>query len=110
MFDGGYQLRLARLDRSLTYRDVEYLSRILSERYADDRYTVRISVLADIENHGTAPSIFRLHSLCLIYGLNVPRVLKWFGVPAQGIRANHRSRTRQVKNQTDRSATNGAHA
>jgi hypothetical protein len=80
MFDGGHRLKVARLDRSLTYRDVEHLSRILSERYADDRYTVRISVLADIENHGTAPSIFRLHSICLIYGLNMPSVLTWFGV------------------------------
>jgi hypothetical protein len=80
MFDGGHILKLARLDRSLTYRDVEHLSRILAERYADDRYTIRISVLADIENHGTIPSIFRLHSLCLIYALDMPRVLDWFGV------------------------------
>jgi len=80
MFDGGYRLRLARLDRSLTYRDVEHLSRILSERFTDDRYIVRISVLADIENHGPAPSIFRLQSLCLIYALDMPRVLKWYGL------------------------------
>jgi len=80
MFDGGRRLKLARLDCSLTYRDVEHLSRILSERYADERYTVRLSVLANIENQGTAPTIFRLHSLCLIYGLAMPRVLTWFGV------------------------------
>jgi hypothetical protein len=85
MLDGGHRLRIARLDRSLTYRDVEHLSRILSERYADDRYTVRISVLADIEHHGTAPTIFRLHTLCLIYALGMPRVLGWFGVlPTSG--------------------------
>jgi hypothetical protein len=52
MFDGGHRLKCARLDGFLTYRDVELLSRILSERYADDRYTVRISVLVDIEDPG----------------------------------------------------------
>ena len=80
MFDGGHRLKVALLDCSLTYRDVEHLSRILSEKYADDRYTVRVSVLAEIENRGIPPSIFRLHSLCLIYGLNMAKVLTWFGV------------------------------
>jgi len=79
MFDGDHRLKCARLDNFLTYRDVELLSRILSERYADDRYTVRIRVLAEIENRTTAPSIFRLHSLCLIYSLNMRKVLRWFG-------------------------------
>jgi transcriptional regulator with XRE-family HTH domain len=78
-FHGGHQLKLARLDRSLTYRDVEHLSRILSERRADDRYTVRISALAEIENHGAVPSIFRLYTLCLIYKLDLPSVIEWFG-------------------------------
>jgi hypothetical protein len=85
MFDDDHTLKLARLDHSLTYRDVKYLTRILAERYADNGYTVRISALADIENHGTAPSIFRLgvfrlDSLCMVYALDMPSVLDWFGV------------------------------
>jgi hypothetical protein len=80
MFDGGYRLKLARLGRSLTYGEVERLSRSLSERYADENYVVRISVLADIENHGYVPSIFLLHSLCLIYEVEMPAVLAWYGV------------------------------
>jgi transcriptional regulator with XRE-family HTH domain len=80
MIDGSQQLRLTRFNRSLTYRDVERLSRILSERYADDRYMVRISVLADIENHGVIPTIFRLYTLCLIYKLDMPSVIEWFGI------------------------------
>jgi hypothetical protein len=79
MFDAGYRLKLARLDRSLTYRDIERLSRILSERYSDDRFTVRISVLADIENHRVVPTIFRLYTLCLIYELDLPTVIEWYG-------------------------------
>jgi methanogenic corrinoid protein MtbC1 len=80
MFDGGYRLKLARLDRSLTCREVERLSRVLSKRFADERYTVRISVLAAIENEHAIPSIFRMASLCLIYEIDLPIVLKWFGV------------------------------
>jgi hypothetical protein len=108
MLNGGHRLKVVRLDRSLTYRDVEHLSRVLSGRYADDRYTVRISVLADIENHGTAPSIFRLHTLCKIYALDMARVLAWFGVPIQCIRANSRSRIRQAADKNERSANNQA--
>jgi hypothetical protein len=78
MIDGGHRLRLTRLNRSLTYRDVEHLSRILFQRCADDRYTVRISVLADIENHGVIPTIFRL---CVLFTLlDMPNVIEWFGV------------------------------
>jgi methanogenic corrinoid protein MtbC1 len=80
MLDGGYRLKLARLDRSLTCREVERLSRMLSKRFADDRYTLRLSVLAAIENQHAVPSIFRLASLCLIYELDLLTVLRWFGV------------------------------
>jgi hypothetical protein len=79
MFDGGHRLKLARLKRSLTFRHVEGLSRILSERYSDDRFTVRISALADIENHRAVPNIFRLYTLCLIYELDMPTVIEWYG-------------------------------
>ncbi len=79
IFDGGHRLKLARLNCSLTYRDIERLSRILSERYSDDRFTIRISVLADIENCRVVPTIFRLYTLCLIYGLDIPTVIEWYG-------------------------------
>lgn len=101
MFDGGYRLKLARLDRSLTFRDVEHLSRILADKYADDRYTVRISVLADIENSGTAPTIFRLHSLCLIYVLDFRKVLGWFGVE---IKASKRTPVKEYSQMRDRAS------
>jgi hypothetical protein len=79
MIDGGHRLRLTRLNRCLTYRDVEHLSRILSEKYSDDRFTVRISLLADIENRRVVPTIFRLYTLCLIYELDMPTVIEWYG-------------------------------
>jgi len=87
MFDGGRQLKLARLDQSLTYHDVEHLSRTLAETDSNDRYTVRTSVLIGIETLGAVPSILHLRSLCLIYEVELPTVLRWlnelgFRVPA----------------------------
>ncbi len=78
-FDGGHRLKLARLNRALTYRDIERISRILSERYSDDRFTVRISALADIEKRCVVPTIFGLYTLCLIYELDIPTVIEWYG-------------------------------
>lgn len=77
MFDGGHQLKLARLDRSMSYSDVEHLSGKLAERHSDGRHTVRSSVLIGIETLGVAPSIFHLRSLCLIYEVEIPTVLEW---------------------------------
>ena len=36
--------------------------------------------MADIENKGTLPSIYRLYSLCVIYGLSLQNVLSWYGI------------------------------
>jgi transcriptional regulator with XRE-family HTH domain len=78
---GGTRLKRVRLDCGLTYRDVERLSRVLADRYCDDRHIVRISVLARTENQGVIPNMFRLHSLCVIYSVTMRSVLSWFGLP-----------------------------
>src|ERR1039458_9255342 len=40
-----------------------------------------ITWLADIENKGTVPTMYRLYSLCAIYRLELREVLGWYGVP-----------------------------
>jgi hypothetical protein len=80
MFDGGHRLKSARLDRSLTCRDVEHLSRILADVLRDERYIISSSALSAVENRRAIPGIFRLASLCLIYELALSSVLTWFGV------------------------------
>jgi hypothetical protein len=77
---GGSRLKRVRVKRGLTYRDAEQLSRVLAARHRDDRFVVRISVLADIENHGSIPNMFHLHSLCVMYSLELKSVLSWYGV------------------------------
>src|ERR1700704_6544869 len=78
---GGARLRRDRVDCGLTYRDVERLSRVLAERYGDERYIVRISVLARAETQGIVPNMFHLSSLCIIYGIEMRTVLSWYGLP-----------------------------
>jgi len=70
------------MECGLTYRDVERLTRDLASKYRNDGYIVRISVLADIENQGTVPNLFRVKSLCILYSLKLDAVLSWYGFPS----------------------------
>jgi transcriptional regulator with XRE-family HTH domain len=76
----GQQLRQAREKLRLKYRDVEEASRRIATKNRNDEFLVGLSRLADIENRGTVPSLYRLYSLCAIYGLDWGQVLMWYGV------------------------------
>jgi hypothetical protein len=39
-----------------------------------------MSRLADIEDGRMIPTIYKLSSLCAVYRLEMPQVLKWYGV------------------------------
>jgi len=82
---GGERLKRVRERLRLTYREVVEASREIAERHANREFSVALSRLADIENKGTVPSIFRLYTLCAIYRLNLEDVLGWYGVPAAGL-------------------------
>src|SRR5664279_1397835 len=77
----GEKLKRVRERLKLTYRDVEKASQQLAQRRANDEFAIALSRLADIENKGTVPTIFRLYSLCAIYRLDWEEVLGWYGVP-----------------------------
>ena len=77
----GEKLKRIREKLNLTFRDVEQASRQIAARRSSDEFIVAISRLADIENKGTAPSIFRIYTLCAIYRLDYETVLRWYGVP-----------------------------
>jgi transcriptional regulator with XRE-family HTH domain len=79
----GEKLKHVRERLKLTYRDVEKASQQLAQRRASDEFAIALSRLADIENKGTVPTIFRLYSLCAIYRLNLEEVLGWYGVPVE---------------------------
>ncbi|HKE22907.1 MAG TPA: helix-turn-helix domain-containing protein [Bryobacteraceae bacterium] len=81
----GERLRRVRERLKLTYRQVAEASRRIAERRGNREFGVGISRLADIENQGKVPTIFRLYSLCAIYKLDLDEVLGWYGVPTEQV-------------------------
>ncbi|MBZ5576102.1 MAG: helix-turn-helix domain-containing protein [Acidobacteriia bacterium] len=79
----GEKLKRVRERLKLTYRDVEQASQDLARRHANAEFLVPLSRLADIENSGKVPSVFRLYTLCAIYRLDLQDVMRWYGVPAE---------------------------
>jgi transcriptional regulator with XRE-family HTH domain len=77
----GEKLRRVRERLSLTFRQVAEASQRISRRRGSEEFAVAISRLADIENKGTVPSIYRIYTLCAIYRLDFDEVLQWYGVP-----------------------------
>jgi transcriptional regulator with XRE-family HTH domain len=77
----GEKLKRIRERLKLTYRDVEKASRHIAERRGSDEFAIALSRLADIENKGTVPTIYRLYALCAIYRQDLTEVLRWYGVP-----------------------------
>ncbi len=78
--DPGRQLRRVREALQLKYRDVEEASQVIARIRQNQEFSVGLSRLADIENKGTLPSLYRLYTLCAIYGLKLDTVLEWYGI------------------------------
>jgi transcriptional regulator with XRE-family HTH domain len=79
----GEKLRQARERLGLTYRDVVEASQKIAERRRSEEFSLALSRLADIENKGTLPTVYRLYTLCAIYRLEWKEVLRWYGVPLE---------------------------
>ena len=79
----GEKLKRARDRLKLTYRDVEQASQKIAARHRSEEFAIALSRLADIENKGTVPTIYRLYTLCAIYRLDFDEVLRWYGVPRE---------------------------
>ena len=71
----GEKLRRVRERLKLTYRDVEQVSQEIAARHSNLDYTISLSRLADIENNGRTPTVYRFYSLCAIYHLDLHEVL-----------------------------------
>ncbi len=80
MEEAGQKLKRARERLNLRYRDVEEASLRVAEKHKNGEFVIALSRLADIENKGTVPTIYRLYSLCAIYRLDFFEVLDWYGV------------------------------
>lgn len=80
MEEAGQKLKRTRERLNLRYRDVEEASLRIAERQRNDEFILGLSRLADIENKGVLPSLYRLYSLCAIYRLDPLEVMRWYGV------------------------------
>ena len=80
MEHAGEKLKRARKRLKMTYRDVEQASLLLAEKRGGE-FGIALSRLADIENKGIVPTIYRIYTLCAIYRLDFDEVLRWYGVP-----------------------------
>src|SRR5262245_30228967 len=80
MEEPGQKLKQVRERLGLRFRDVEDASTRIASRRNNEEFVVALSRLADIENKGTIPSIYRLYSLCAIYRLDMNEVMSWYGI------------------------------
>jgi len=79
----GQKLKRARERLKMTYRDVERDSQAVAALRSNDEFAIALSRLADIENKGTVPTIYRLYSLSAIYRLDFGELLGWYGIPLE---------------------------
>ena len=80
MEEAGQKLKRVRERLNLRFRDVEEASGKISAAHKNDEFSIALSRLADIENKGTLPTLYRLYALCAIYCLDLAEVLTWYGI------------------------------
>ena len=81
METAGHKLKRVREKLKLTYREVEEASQQIAGRMGSPEFAIALSRLADIENKGTVPSLYRIFALCTIYKLDPNDVSAWYGAP-----------------------------
>jgi transcriptional regulator with XRE-family HTH domain len=81
----GKRLRDLRDRLGLTLRAVEEASVLLAEAYQNPEFLMPPSRLSDIETKGVVPSIYRMHTLALVYRISREEILAWYGIPAASI-------------------------
>ena len=89
--EAGQKLKNVRERLNLRFRDVEEASYRIAALHKNDEFCIAISRLADIENKGVVPSMFRLYTLCAIYRQDITEVLEWYGVDLADMAADARS-------------------
>jgi len=80
LHEPGQQLKRIREKLLLKYRDVAEASQRIARRHDNAEFAIGLSRLADIENKGTLPSIYRLYSLAAIYAIDFNELLAVFSV------------------------------
>jgi len=83
----GQYLKTVRERLRLGVREVQQASGVISRERGNPNFYIAASRLAQIENEESLPGIFKLFTLCAIYGLDLHDLLCRFGVDANAARA-----------------------
>ena len=76
----GERLKQLRLRLGVSIRDVEDYSRLVSEIRNDPEYVISNTWLSAVEIGDSTPSIYKLYSLSVIYGVAFTELLAYYGV------------------------------
>jgi transcriptional regulator with XRE-family HTH domain len=74
----GEKLRDVRIRLGLTTRQVDLMSRSISQAKGDEDYVVSHARLVQIENGESTPSVFKLFSLSAVYGCGITTLLDMY--------------------------------
>jgi transcriptional regulator with XRE-family HTH domain len=80
MSTAGQRLRALREQLGFTVREVEAASTQLATTSQQIEFAISRGSVSQIETKGQVPSIFRLHSLAVIYRRDLRELLSWFGI------------------------------
>lgn len=88
--DPGARLKQLRTKLHITTRDVALLSKTIAQDYRNSEFLVSSPWLTQIENNDAAvPSIYKLFTLAVVYGLDYSQVLSMYGVDTTKVRGFH---------------------
>ena len=73
-----------RMQSNLRHRDVAAATRRIARRLGPE-FAISVCRLEDIENGRVRPTVWRLSSLCAVYGLEMTQVMEWYGVQHAGL-------------------------
>lgn len=76
----GDQLRELRTRRGITTREVEEYSRTIADDHHNEEFYISNAWLTQVENRNSIPSIYKLFSLSVVYGIRFTDLLEIFGV------------------------------
>src|SRR5437016_8958384 len=76
----GSFLREVRLRSHLGLRDVQKVSAKIAVKEKNKRFHISAARLAQIENDNAIPSVFKIFTLAVIYGLSFHEILTSYGV------------------------------
>jgi hypothetical protein len=83
----GQFLKTVRERLQVGLREVQEASTVIASQESNDNFYVSAARLTQIENETSMPSVFKLFTLCSIYGLDLYDVLRRYGIHPDRVHA-----------------------